>query len=305
MSELVEICPSCGSHSVPDAAYCHRCGAPLIGQDPDHAEPETEGTPDSAEGESVSFGDIGSEASARGTATAAGTTFPQGEDPALARALRGEYEIRMGDWMSRGWTVFTRAGGLFIAFAAILWLLFTFAAPILLILGPLISSGFLCAALIVRRGERVRFSDFWLPFNDFLPLFLSWIVSCSLLIAGLVTCGILTLYLWVGYQFVYLLILDRKMEFWDALETSRKVVTRHWLSLFAFAVMLALINLLTFVLTATVGMVLSVPLTSCFLVEAYASIFGVRGGLQRYQGSAPTSVPGPAPAATSAIPQTP
>ena len=89
------------------------------------------------------------------------------DDEGLGRAHRGEYEARISDWMSRGWTVFTREGGLFIGFSAILWLVHWVAPPLLLILGPMLIAGILVAALIARRGEKVEFSDFWLGFNDF------------------------------------------------------------------------------------------------------------------------------------------
>ena len=350
MSDLVDICPTCATRAIPGAAYCYRCGSPLIAEtfvagsdepaeaaEP-HGENQTfdvegardpeisrdfEGAPGAGPSDPVSPDSgpagMGPEQAAPGRSGPSGQTSGTGAfaettpdgaapdpvkgsgfapDPALARALSGQYEIRMADWMSRGWTIFTSAGGLFIAFGAILWLVFMFATPILFILAPLFSAGFLSAALIARRGEAVRFSDFWLPFNDFLPLVLVWIVSCALLFAGLFTCGILTIYLWVGYQFAYLLVLDRKADFWEALEISRKVVTRRWLSLFAFAVILGLIDVLMFAMTMSVGMILAVPLTSCVLVEAYAGIFGVRGGLRRD----PAIVPPPPIAVSSPIP---
>ena len=367
MDELLHSCPSCGTVAVPGAAYCHRCGSPLIDEEEGFEGPEEEfaggatpppsggdqamsgggvpqaggtderadasstpsrasrtpeahtadassvrfaGMPGAATGSGGSYGQPG-----QGYGPASARTGPAGmpagtaasnrggpgvdgstTDPALERALRGEYEVRIGDWMAHGWAIFTQAGGLFVGFAAIAWLLTFFATPILLILFPLLASGFLTAGLIARRGERVQFSDFWLPFNDFLPLFLAWVVSCALMFAGLLTCGVLTIYLWVGYQFAYLLILDRRMEFWDALETSRKVVTKHWLSLFAFAIILLVINLIALAV-ATVGLIISLPLTSCFLVEAYVGIFGVRGGLRRQ----PDLLVAPASPATAAV----
>ncbi len=200
-------------------------------------------------------------------------------DEGLARALSGAYPINIGDWMSRGWTVFTQAGGLFIAFGAVIWLLHTFASPLLLVLGPVLSAGFLVAALIVRRGGTLQFSDFWLPFNDFIPIFLVWIVSAAFILLGLLTCGIVTIWLYVGYQFAYLLVVDRKLDFWEALEASRKAVQKQWLALFAFALLLFGINLVAYIGTLTLGIVVSLPLTACALVEAYADIYGIRGGM--------------------------
>lgn len=221
-----------------------------------------------------------------------------GPDLQLERALRGEYAVRVGDWMSRGWTVFTHDGGLFIAFAAIGWLIFWFATPLLIIFYPLLISGPLTAALKGRRGEPVRFSDFWLPFNDFLPLLLAWHVSLAFLVAGLLTCGIVTIYLWVAYHFVYLLILDRRMDFWEALESSRRAATnQNWPALFVFSLLMLAVNLIAVLVTFSIGIIVSLPLTSCILVEAYADIFGVKKGVGARAES-------PATAGQAAVPPT-
>lgn len=251
MDEPSRSCRVCGAETVPGATYCHSCGA-LVG---------SQGT------------------TSDGVSAASSSRPALQADPGLERALRGDYNVRIGDWMSRAWTVFTRDGGLFIAFAAIGWLIFWVAAPLLIIFFPLMVSGHLTAALKVRSGERLRFSDFWLPFNDFLPLLLAWLVSAALMFAGLLTCGIVTIYLWVAYQFVYLLILDRRMDFWEALETSRRATSNlNWPALFVFALLMLAVNLVAVFVTFSIGIIVSLPLTSCVLVEAYADIFGVRGG---------------------------
>src|SRR6185295_8295272 len=110
----------------------------------------------------------------------------------------------------------------------------------------------------------------------------------------LCTCGVVTIYLFVAYQFACLLILDRKMDFWDALETSRKVATKEWLALCGFTAVLLLINVAGF-LVLTLGLIVTVPLTVCALVEAYADIFGIRGGWM----SRRTPPPAPTPATPS------
>ena len=207
-----------------------------------------------------------------------------GPDEGLARALRGEYRIRVGDWLSRGWTTFSASARLFIGFAAIRWVIFVLGSPawpVWFILAPMFQAGFLVAALKTRRGEKVEFADFWLGFNDFGPLFLAGLVSAAFMIAGLCTCGIVTIYLWVGYQFVYLLVVDRRMDFWEALEASRRVANRQWLGLFGFVIVLFLMNLVAWVVTLSLGLIVTAPLTACVLVEAYADIFGVAGGVQR------------------------
>ena len=208
-----------------------------------------------------------------------GSAESSGAEAQLARALRGDYQIRVGDWLSRGWGVFTGAGALFLGYSAILWLLLVFPPHLGALLSPMMVAGFYFAAIKVRRGSKLQFSDFWLPFNDFIPLLLACLVSLALMFAGLCTFGILTLYLWVAYSFAYVVIVDRRMEFWDALELSRKVVTRRWLGILAFAICLFLLNLIAFLATLSLGLIVTVPFTCCALVEAYADIFGAQGGV--------------------------
>ena len=75
-----------------------------------------------------------------------------------------------------------------------------------------------------------------------------------------------------------ILILDRRMDFWEALEASRKASTKHWLGLFFFSSVVFLLNLVAFLATLSLGLIVTIPFTCCVMVEAYAEIFGVRGG---------------------------
>src|SRR5439155_16201079 len=101
-------------------------------------------------------------------------------DDRLARARRGDFPIRIGDWMSRGWATFTQAGGLFLGFSVVAWVAGWVTSTsgglllpiLLLVIGPMVSAGFFVGALIVRRGGSLRFSDLLSPFHDFLPLLL-------------------------------------------------------------------------------------------------------------------------------------
>jgi hypothetical protein len=301
----------------PPSAGATWSGAPPDGE-PDAARgtgEESGAVRDPRAGESAAGGGAGWSAgtSARPSEAreTAGEPHFAGSDEALKRAVRGEYAVTIGEWMGRGWDLFTREGGLFIGFGAILWLVITFASPLLLVFAPVIASGFFLAALIVRRGSRLQFSDFWLPFNDFFPLFLAWLIYCAFLFAGLLTCGVVTVYLWVAYQFVYLLILDRGMDFWDALEVSRRAVTKHWFGIFALVALLFLVNILAFLVTFSLGIIVSIPLTSCILAETYACIFGVQGRMPgrsspRAAAAAttmpPPQPPPPPPAAAAAPP---
>ncbi len=63
------------------------------------------------------------------------------------------------------------------------------------------------------------------------------------------------------------------MEFWPAMEVSRRVVHEHWWSIFALVIVLALVAFSGFLLCG-VGEVITIPLASAALMYVYEDLFG-------------------------------
>lgn len=82
------------------------------------------------------------------------------------------------------------------------------------------------------------------------------------------------IYLAIGYMLTTFLIIDHRMEFWQAMETSRKIVTKNWFAFFVFAIVLALINVLG-TLALGVGLLVSAPVSACAAAIAYKEIVGL------------------------------
>jgi uncharacterized membrane protein len=70
------------------------------------------------------------------------------------------------------------------------------------------------------------------------------------------------------------LVIDHRMEFWQAMETSRKIVTKNWFAFFVLALVLFLVNLLG-VLALGVGLLVTAPVTACAAAIAYKEIVGL------------------------------
>jgi uncharacterized membrane protein len=77
----------------------------------------------------------------------------------------------------------------------------------------------------------------------------------------------------VGYVFTLPLVIDKKMDFWPAMEVSRQVVHRHWWSIFALVIVLALIAVAGF-LVCVVGAIITIPVANASLMYAYEDLFG-------------------------------
>jgi hypothetical protein len=82
------------------------------------------------------------------------------------------------------------------------------------------------------------------------------------------------IYFGVAYSFAIPLIVDKKIGFWDALETSRQLITKKWFSVFGFFLLLFLINLAG-ILFLFVGIILTIPFTINAVAAAYESIVGL------------------------------
>jgi len=88
---------------------------------------------------------------------------------------------------------------------------------------------------------------------------------------GLV-CLLPTIFLSVNLMFTLPLIVDKRLEFWPAMQTSWKMVRKHWWQIFGLAVLVGLVNLAGFLLCC-VGVLFSMPIGIAAMMYAYETIF--------------------------------
>jgi hypothetical protein len=161
-------------------------------------------------------------------------------DELLAQINSRSAELRLGECLAAGWN-FLAANYLFLLGAVFLtWftnLILVFVSIYVPLLGPFIAlcfhgvimGGFYLACLCRMRGQIISpievFSGFKSPF---VQLVLTGLVT-SLLTELSACCLILpAIYLTIAWSFTLLLVADKKMFFWSAMELSRKIVTRVW-----------------------------------------------------------------------------
>jgi hypothetical protein len=97
------------------------------------------------------------------------------------------------------------------------------------LLGGVLSGGWYYYFLLKIRGQPASLGD---AFAGFTKAFVT-LVAAGLLVSLFVTVGLLLLilpgiYLGVAYAFAYILATDKRLGIWDAMETSRRVITRQW-----------------------------------------------------------------------------
>ena len=111
-----------------------------------------------------------------------------------------------------------------------------------LLLGGVFAGGLYLYYLRRLRGETVEVGDAFAGFTlAFVPLMLAGLVSSLLTGLGFLLLILPGIYLAVAWAFTYLLIIDQKLEFWTAMEVSRRVITAQWWRMFGLMILAGII----------------------------------------------------------------
>jgi uncharacterized membrane protein len=138
--------------------------------------------------------------------------------------------------------------------------------------GPL-TAGFHVVFIKRLKGGKPEFADLFLGFNYFLPALLAALVTALFIFCGLLLCVIPGLILITAYSFVYLFIVDKKMDFWPAMQASHALVKQNYMGFFGFLLALIGVNILGF-LCCFVGLLITMPLTYAAWTLAYQELVG-------------------------------
>jgi uncharacterized membrane protein len=143
----------------------------------------------------------------------------------------------------------------------------------LIMTGPFM--GGLCIYYLkLMRGQPASLADAFAGFSGaFVPLVMAYIVRSVLTCLGLLFCIIPGIYLGVAWKFTLPLVIDKRLGFWEAMELSRKVVTRQWWSLFALSLLAVLISVLG-LLACCIGVFVTAPIGIAAILYAYEDILG-------------------------------
>jgi hypothetical protein len=143
----------------------------------------------------------------------------------------------------------------------------------MLVYGPLIG-GLALYYLKKIRCEPVNIEAAFSGFSHrFLHLFLAGFVTWMLTTVGFICFILPGVYLIVAWWFTLILVMDKGLDFWPAMELSRKVITRHWWKFLGFWLVVLLLNVLGLV-CLVVGFFLTAPLAMIAVAYAYEDIFG-------------------------------
>jgi uncharacterized membrane protein len=190
--------------------------------------------------------------------------------PAVPWTPPAAVEVHAGRWVSEGWALVTADLGNYVLLALVFTVLSS-AVPVIL-QGPMIA-GLHIFTMKKLMGRRAEFADLFTGFNYFVPTLVASIVIGLFVFAGTLLCVIPGLVVAAMYKFTYLFIVDKRMDFWPAMQASHEIVKRDYVGFTLFLLLLVLVDILG-VLCCVVGILVALPVTFAAITVAYKEIVG-------------------------------
>jgi uncharacterized membrane protein len=173
-----------------------------------------------------------------------------------------------GRWLGEAWNLVMADLGSYVVIA----LLFILLSGVPFILGALIA-GFHVYTMKKLKGQRAEIGDFFQGFNFFIPTLVASILIGIFTFLGTVACIIPGLVIAAMYKFTYLFIIDKRMDFWQAMQASHAVVKNDYFGFTIFLVLAFLVNVLG-ALCLIVGLLVTIPMTFAAITVAYREVVG-------------------------------
>lgn len=146
-----------------------------------------------------------------------------------------------------------------------------------LIISPPLAAGYFFVADKIRKGEPYTFNSFFEGFNvAFGQLVVLSLISSVLIVVGLVFCIIPGIWLAVSYTLANCILIFHKVEFWDAMEASRKVIGRNFWLFLGTLIVMGVGGIIATVLTCGLGSLVVGPVIILTIYSIYRRIFEVK-----------------------------
>jgi hypothetical protein len=177
-----------------------------------------------------------------------------------------------GRWIGAGWDL-VKSDLLPFVLMALVFLVVNSCIPLVL-QGPMMA-GFHIACIRKLMAGRTEVGDLFKAFNRFGATLVAFLIITVFTSLASLLCLIPGLIVWAIYQFTFLFVVDKKMDFWPAMQASHALVKKDYLGFTLFSFVLLLINVAG-ALLCLVGLLLTVPLYYAAITAAYRDLVGFR-----------------------------
>ncbi len=223
------------------------------------------------------------------------------DSASIESAIVGNYDFSIGDSLKEGWQRVSGLKGPFWAAAVVVFIFMLVAGLALSAIANVLSLtngtvGLVAQLLLqlaimaaiypfmagiamlgVRRAVDlpISYQEAFAYFAYVSPLVIAGVLMSILMTLGFLLLIIPGIYLSVAYMFTVPLVVEKNLSAWQAMETSRKAVTRHWFKFFFTLLVMGII----FVLSAIplgLGLIWTYPMLVAVMGILYRDTFGVQ-----------------------------
>lgn len=175
-----------------------------------------------------------------------------------------------GRWIGEGWRLVKQDLGLCMLMSLIMIVL---SGCIPFILKGALTAGFQIVFMRKLMGKSIDFGDLFKGFHFFVPALVASLLIAIFVFAGTLLCIIPGLIVAAALMFTYLFIVDKKMDFWPAIQSSHNVVKGDYFGFTIFFLAAVLLNIVG-VICCLVGVLATLPILFAATTVAYKEIVG-------------------------------
>ena len=179
-------------------------------------------------------------------------------------------QARPGHWVDEGWQMVKADIGTFMLLM-IVFVALNAVVPMIL-QGPLVA-GFQIFCMKKLLNRRTDVADLFKGFNFFVPALVATLLIAIFTFCGTLFCIIPGLVVAAMFKFTYLFIVDKRMDFWPAMQASHAVVKNDYFGFTMFLLLMLLVDILG-ALCCIVGLLVAVPVTIAAVTVAYKETVG-------------------------------
>lgn len=190
-------------------------------------------------------------------------------------------EVKFGEWMQKGFDLYTKGNMGLLVLVALVGLLLS-AVTLSVLAGPMMA-GTVLITLRLARGQKAELNDLFKGFSFFLQSFLLYLVwgliaVVLLTVLGMIPClgnilGILVMYaIQTAVMFALFLIVDQGRDFWPATMKAFETIKSNIWPFLGFGFVAMLIGSLGGILCG-IGIILTLPAAICMFTVAYLDVF--------------------------------
>lgn len=293
------LCPKCGSDQI-EGDECQACGIYiskyLLSQQNTTIvhEPEVEKTENKTQTNSTSDSSDDNNPYATPEASLERNIISKDGQGSLEGGLNGDYDFSIGDIFSEAWQrtkgakgTFLLAWGIYMLVAMAISFVFYFTTSGAqsatqsslqsLVNIPLlypIMAGITLMGIHRSVDADINASSVLGYYKQVIPITALILLMSLLIMLGTLLLIIPGIYLGIAYMMALALMMDRNMGIWEALETSRKAVSKHWFKIF-FIYLLLFLLMIAAMIPVFIGLIWVLPMLAIVQGVMYKYIFGV------------------------------